>query len=179
MPVPLSPPAVTTRAVEALPPYVSNGVVGLRYPGLPHLPGTTMVNGFAGRNPDDGVEGFARAPFAIATDVQLDGVWASAAPEWVRFRRQQYDFSTGELQTTWELRSTGRPPRSSRWCSAHGPFPRSRRARSLSGSTVRPTSRSPPALIPPTFRAGRCARPASGSRAQRGGRRPAPLAPAG
>ena len=31
-------------------------------------------------NPDDGVEGFARAPFAIATDVQLDGVWASNAP---------------------------------------------------------------------------------------------------
>ena len=107
MPVPISPPAVTTRAVEALPPYVSNGVLGLRYPGLPHLPGTTMVNGFAGRNPDDGVEGFARAPFAIATDVQLDGVWASAAPEWVRFRRQQYDFSTGELQTTWELRVDG------------------------------------------------------------------------
>ena len=39
-----------------------------------------MVNGFAGRNPDDGVEGFARAPFAVATDIQVDGVWASTAP---------------------------------------------------------------------------------------------------
>jgi hypothetical protein len=80
LPSPMSPPAITARAVTALPPYVSNGVIGIRYPGLPHLPGTTMVNSFAGRNPDDGVEGFARAPFAIATDVQLDGVWASNAP---------------------------------------------------------------------------------------------------
>ena len=61
-----SPAPVGGRAVGALPPYVSNGVVGVRYPGLPHLPGTTMVNGFAGRSPADGVEGFARAPFALA-----------------------------------------------------------------------------------------------------------------
>ena len=119
---PLSPPEVTSRVVGALPPYVSNGVIGLRYPGLPHLPGTTMVNGFAGRNPDDGVEGFARAPFAIATDVQLDGVWASDAPEWTRLRRQRYDFATGELHTSWEFRrprryGDGRNP----WCFARGP----------------------------------------------------------
>jgi trehalose/maltose hydrolase-like predicted phosphorylase len=63
-----------------------------------------MVNGFAGRNPDDGVEGFARAPFAIATDVQLDGVWASNAPEWTRLVHQRYDFATGELHTRWTLR---------------------------------------------------------------------------
>ena len=47
---PISPPPITARAVNALPPYVSNGVIGIRYPGLPHLPGTTMVNSFAGRN---------------------------------------------------------------------------------------------------------------------------------
>ncbi len=67
VPGPLSPPDVTARGITALPPYVSNGVIGVRYPGLPHLPGTTMVNGFAGVNLDDGVEGFARAPFVIAT----------------------------------------------------------------------------------------------------------------
>jgi trehalose/maltose hydrolase-like predicted phosphorylase len=93
--------------VTALPPYVSNGVIGIRYPGLPHLPGTTMVNGFAGINPDDGVEGFARAPFAIATDIQVDGVWASNAPEWTRLVRQRYDFATGELHTRWTLRVEG------------------------------------------------------------------------
>lgn len=101
MPLPLSPEAVSSRAVDALPPYLSNGVVGIRYPGLPHLVGTTMVNGFAGVNLDDGVEGFARAPFAVATDLQLNGVWASGAPEWTRLTRQQYDFATAELHTTW------------------------------------------------------------------------------
>jgi trehalose/maltose hydrolase-like predicted phosphorylase len=107
VPGPISPSAITARPVAALPPYVSNGVIGIRYPGLPHLPGTTMVNGFAGIDPDDGVEGFARAPFAIATDVQLDGVWASNAPEWTRLVRQRYDFATGELHTRWTFRVEG------------------------------------------------------------------------
>src|SRR6186997_63954 len=105
---PISPPPITARAVNALPPYVSNGVIGIRYPGLPHLPGTTMVNGFAGLDPDDGVEGFARAPFVAATDVQLDGVWASNAPEWTRLVRQRYDFATGELLTRWTFRVEGK-----------------------------------------------------------------------
>src|SRR5436190_1431730 len=101
VPSPLSPEPIATRSIDALPPYVSNGVVGIRYPALPHLPGTTMVNGFAGVNLDDGVEGFARAPFALATDVQLDGVWASAAPEWTQLIHQGYDFATAELHSTW------------------------------------------------------------------------------
>jgi trehalose/maltose hydrolase-like predicted phosphorylase len=66
-----------------------------------------MVNGFAGRSPADGVEGFARAPFALATDVQVDGVWASAAPEWTRITEQRYDFSAGELHTSWAFRVNG------------------------------------------------------------------------
>ena len=45
---PLSPPAIEARAADALPPYLANGIIGIRHPGLPHLPGTTMVNGFAG-----------------------------------------------------------------------------------------------------------------------------------
>jgi trehalose/maltose hydrolase-like predicted phosphorylase len=101
MPEPTSPPIVSGRAVRSLPPYVSNGVIGLRYPGLPHLPGTTMVNGFAGIDPDDGVEGFARAPFACATDIEIDGVSAASAPEWTRLVSQRYDFATGELHTKW------------------------------------------------------------------------------
>ena len=108
MPGPISPGPITERAVTALPPYVSNGVIGIRYPGLPHLPGTTMVNGFAGINPDDRVEGFARAPFVVATDVQIDGVWASNAPEWTRLVRQRYDFATGELETRWTFRVDGK-----------------------------------------------------------------------
>jgi trehalose/maltose hydrolase-like predicted phosphorylase len=104
---PLSPPVLAARPVDALPPYLSNGVIGLRHPFLPHLPGTTMVNGFAGIHPQDGVEGFARAPFALAIDVRLAGVWASTAPEWIELRRQRYDFATGELHTAWRFRVDG------------------------------------------------------------------------
>jgi trehalose/maltose hydrolase-like predicted phosphorylase len=104
MPIPLSPEPVRRRLPGVLPPYLSNGVMGLRYASLPHLVGTTMVSGFAGLHPDDGVEGFARAPFALATDVRVDGVWASSAPEWTRLAEQRYDFATGELHTTWTFR---------------------------------------------------------------------------
>jgi protein-glucosylgalactosylhydroxylysine glucosidase len=104
MPAPLSPKAITSLAPEALPAYLSNGVLGIRLASLPHMPGTTMVNGFAGIHPDDGVEGFARAPYALAWDVGLDGVLASSAPGWTRLVEQRYDFSAGEITTTWSFR---------------------------------------------------------------------------
>ncbi len=107
MPTPLSPDPIAQLVPGHLPPYLSNGVVGLRFASLPHLPGTTMVSGFAGISPDDGVEGFARAPYVIAIDVSVDGVWASVAPEWVQLIDQQYDFATGELTTRWQFVSGG------------------------------------------------------------------------
>ena len=107
MPTPLSPAPVKGRAVDALPPYVSNGLVGIRCPGVPSLRGTTIVGGFAGLDPSDGVEGFTRAPYAVATDVQLNGVWASMAPEWIRILEQRYDFASGELLTTWQFTVEG------------------------------------------------------------------------
>ena len=107
MPTPLSPDPVAGRAIDALPPYVSNGLVGMRCPGIPNLRGTTIVGGFAGLDPGDGVEGFTRAPYAVATDVRLNGVWASMAPEWVRVLEQRYDFGTGELLTTWAFTVEG------------------------------------------------------------------------
>ena len=107
MPTPLSPAPVKGRAVGALPPYVSNGLVGMRCPGVPNVRGTTIVGGFAGLDPSDGVEGFTRAPYAVATDVQLDGVWASMAPEWIRILEQRYDFASGELLTTWQFAVEG------------------------------------------------------------------------
>jgi protein-glucosylgalactosylhydroxylysine glucosidase len=107
MPSPLSPAPVKRRLPDALPPYLSNGVLGIRFPGVPYLTGTTMVNGFAGVHPKDGVEGFARAPFVLAADVQISGVWASTAPEWVRIVEQRYDFATAELHTLWTFRVDG------------------------------------------------------------------------
>ena len=104
MPAPISPAPVTQYRPDVLPPYISNGVMGIRLASLPHLPGTTMVSGFAGLDPNDGVEGFARAPYALATDIRLDGVWASRASGQIQFRQQRYDFSTGEVATAWTFR---------------------------------------------------------------------------
>jgi protein-glucosylgalactosylhydroxylysine glucosidase len=104
MSTPLSPPAVRAFRADVLPPYISNGVIGIRLASLPHLPGTTMVSGFAGLDPNDGVEGFGRGPYALATDIRLDGVWASRAPGLIQFREQQYDFATGEVTTAWTFR---------------------------------------------------------------------------
>jgi trehalose/maltose hydrolase-like predicted phosphorylase len=104
MPTPLSPSPISALALDALPPYLSNGVLGIRLASLPYLRGTTMVNGFAGIDPNDGVEGFARGPFALAIDVALDGVRASAAPDFIDFTRQTYDFSAGEITTAWTFR---------------------------------------------------------------------------
>jgi trehalose/maltose hydrolase-like predicted phosphorylase len=103
MTVPLSPAPVSSARPGELPPYLSNGILGLRTAGVPHLTGTTMVGGFAGVDPTDGVEGFARAPFATAVDVQLDGIWASAAPGLVELVEQRYDFATAELTTSWRF----------------------------------------------------------------------------
>ena len=104
MPTPLSPSPISALALDALPPYLSNGVLGVRLASLPYLRGTTVVNGFAGIDPNDGVEGFARAPFALAIDVALDGIRASAAPDFISFRRQTYDFGSAEITTAWTFR---------------------------------------------------------------------------
>ena len=98
---PISPAPINAIDARALPPYLSNGVLGLRlaWPGVGG--GTTIVNGFAGLDPTDGVEGFARAPFALAADIELEGVRASVAPDACRFVEQRLDFATGELHTTW------------------------------------------------------------------------------
>jgi protein-glucosylgalactosylhydroxylysine glucosidase len=106
VPVPLSPDPVTEHVPGRLPPYLSNGVLGVRFATFPGLPGTTMVSGFAGLSPD-GVEGFARAPYALSTDIQLNGIWASLAPEWCRLIEQRYDLASGELLTRWTFRAEG------------------------------------------------------------------------
>jgi trehalose/maltose hydrolase-like predicted phosphorylase len=101
---PISPPPITAWDPRALPPYLSNGVLGLRlaWPGVGG--GTTIVNGFAGLDPTDGVEGFARAPFALASDIELEGVRASVDRARCRLVEQRLDFATGELHTTWTFR---------------------------------------------------------------------------
>jgi trehalose/maltose hydrolase-like predicted phosphorylase len=97
--VPLSPPPLHEPRPEHLPAYLGNGLIGLRCPPIPFLDGTAMVNGFAGIDPSDGVEGFSRVPFPLAADVEVDGIRLSAARDRVRFVEQRYDFEAGELTT--------------------------------------------------------------------------------
>ena len=80
MPEPLSPPPVRDYRPEYLPAYIANGVLGLRCPRIPFQGGVCMVNGFAGLDLRDGLEGFARAPFPLAADISLDGIRLSRAP---------------------------------------------------------------------------------------------------
>lgn len=101
---PISPAPVREYLPQYLPAYIANGVLGLRCPRIPFLGGVSMVNGFAGLDPRDGLEGFARTPFPLGADVSLDGVRLSQAQECVTFREQRYDFARAELATTLDYR---------------------------------------------------------------------------
>ena len=96
---PISPPPATTSGRGELPAYLSNGVIGLRVRDIPLQSGMAIVSGLSGEHPQTRVEAAARAPYPVAGDLQLGRVWLSDAPQCVRFVRQEYDFSRGELHT--------------------------------------------------------------------------------
>jgi len=78
---------------------MSNGVVGLKIRDNPLTPGMTLVSGFSGEHPERKIEAAALAPYPIAGDISLEGVWMSDAPQYVRVVDQAYDFSSAELTT--------------------------------------------------------------------------------
>jgi hypothetical protein len=55
-------------------------VIGLRVREQPLQPGMAIVNGFAGEHPERRVEAAAMAPYPLAGDLALDGVWLSDQP---------------------------------------------------------------------------------------------------
>ena len=83
----------------SLPPYLSNGLIGLRPRWTPPVAGVAIVNGFVGADPTSHVEGFARAPYPLALDLSVNGVRLSDTRERSKLREQRYDFATGELRT--------------------------------------------------------------------------------
>ena len=101
---PLSPPPVRAYLPQFIPAYIANGVIGLRCGRIPFLEGVSMVNGFAGLDVRDGLEGFARSPFPLGADVSLDGIRLSRATQQVRFVEQRYDFGRAELTTVLDYR---------------------------------------------------------------------------
>lgn len=66
-----------------------------------------MLNGFAGADPETHVEGFARAPFPLAGDIQIGEGELNRSPERARLREQRYDFSCGELHTSFDFDGGG------------------------------------------------------------------------
>jgi trehalose/maltose hydrolase-like predicted phosphorylase len=97
MSTPINPQAVTGTGRKELPAYVSNGVCGLRVRPMPLSAGMALLNGFAGSHHERQIEAAAVAPYPLAADLQLDGVWLSDAPHQTDDFEQRYDFSNGEL----------------------------------------------------------------------------------
>ena len=98
---PISPPPVAGIGRNELPAYMSNGVVGLKIRDNPLTPGMALLSGFSGEHPERKIEAAALAPYPVAGDICLGGVWMSDAPQCVRVIDQAYDFSTGEPVHTW------------------------------------------------------------------------------
>ena len=77
MSAPLSPSPVFGAGQKELPAYVSNGVIGLRVRTMPLAAGMALLNGFAGRHHERQIEAAAVAPYPLAADLALNGVWLS------------------------------------------------------------------------------------------------------
>ena len=104
---PISPAAVTSSGTGDLPAYISNGLLGVRVLDVPLLPGILLVNGFAGMDPSVQVEAAASAPYAVAGDIALNGVWLRHFVHQATFVDQRYDFSSGELTTRFRYAAAG------------------------------------------------------------------------
>ena len=103
MTTPISPLPVTEYRPEFLPAYLGNGVMGLRVPRIPHIDGVAILNGFSSIDGDSGAEGFARAPYPLAGDVEVNRVSLKMTPERAQLRVQSYDFGRGELRTVFDF----------------------------------------------------------------------------
>src|SRR3954452_17220308 len=104
-------PISTPRAIGGgrfeVPAYLSHGLVGLRVREVPFHDGLCMVNGFAGEDPEKGIQAAARAPYPLAADVSINGVSMSDTGHGVRAVDQAYDFSCGEVTTRCVFVATG------------------------------------------------------------------------
>ena len=103
---PINPSPSRSRGERELPAYVSNGLIGLRVRDVPLTSGMALVSGFAGEHPERRIEATAAAPYPLAGDVAINGVWLSDAPHQVRNLEQSYDFSTGELTSAFGFSAT-------------------------------------------------------------------------
>ena len=116
MSAPINPPSVSGPAGRELPAYVANGLIGLRVRDVPLTSGMALVSGYTGEHHERQIEAAAVAPYPIAGDLSLDGVWLSEVPHQVSGLEQAYDFSAGELTTRFTF-NAARPK-----CRSGGPY---------------------------------------------------------
>ena len=86
---------------------MSNGLVGLRVRDVPLRAGLALVSGFAGAHPERRIEAAATAPYPLAGDVAINGLWLSDVPHQVRDLEQGCDFATGELTSRFTFTASG------------------------------------------------------------------------
>jgi hypothetical protein len=72
-------------------------MIGLRVRPNACAAGMMLLSGFAGEDPMRHIQVGAAAPYPLAVDIALGGVWMADAPEQVGRLEQSYDFSTAEL----------------------------------------------------------------------------------
>jgi hypothetical protein len=104
---PISPKPVGSHGEKELPAYVSNGLIGLRVRDIPLLAGMALVSGFAGEHSERRVEAAATAPYPLAGDLAVNGVWMSDVFHQTCDLEQTYDFSAGELMSHFTLKASG------------------------------------------------------------------------
>ena len=78
---------------------------------MPLAAGLTLLSGYSGEHPQRRIEAIAVAPYPVAGDIQLEGVWLSDATHAVTVVDQAYDFETGELTSRFEFDVAGRKAR--------------------------------------------------------------------
>ena len=103
--MPISPPAVLAWRPEYIPAYLSNGLIGLRAGPIPLTEGVAIVNGLAAIDPVEKGESFARGPYPVGGDLEVDGHKLSRLPLQAEFVEQRHDFSCGELTSRFRFRS--------------------------------------------------------------------------
>ena len=81
--------------------------MGLRIREMPLAAGLTLLSGYSGEHPQRQIEAIAVAPYPIAGDIQLGGVWLSDAAHAVSVIDQAYDFATGELVSRFDFEAGG------------------------------------------------------------------------
>src|SRR2546430_15493576 len=103
--MPISPPPLRRWRPEYIPAYLSNGVIGLRAGPIPLIEGVAIVNGLAAVDPVEKGEGFARGPYPIGGDGEIDGAKLSRRPGQNELVEQAYYLAAGELTRRFTFRS--------------------------------------------------------------------------